>query len=96
MNRDPVIAFAWYDEVQWHLLITVVPDRNELDDTFQEWEQSAIESVQRLEAQGLVVERIPVYVGALCSWCRERNLPVNGAARAQYVAGLLRHKGSGA
>ena len=96
IDRNAVVGFAWFDEVQWHLLTTVVPDRNELDDSFQDWERSALESVRTLESNGYTVRRIPVDVGALCSWCRERSLSVNGAARAQYVATLLHASSSGA
>ena len=96
MKHEATIGFAWFDEVQWHLLASVVPDRSELDDTFHEWERSALRSLRALEAEGHVVERVHIDVGALCSWCRERNLPVNGAARAEYVATLLEHRRSGA
>lgn len=94
--EQTIIGFAWFDEVQWHLLTTVVPDRSELDDTFQEWEQAALQAMRTIELQGHVVKRVPIDVAALCSWCRERNLPVNGEARAQYASSLLQHKHSGA
>jgi hypothetical protein len=91
MTEELVIGVAWFDEVQWHLLIDVVPDRNELDESFQAWERSALDAVRLREAQGRTVRRVPVEVAALCAWCRERKLPVNGAARAQYVSSLLRN-----
>ena len=96
LKGDIVIGFAWFDEIQWHLLTTVVADRNELDDTFKDWERSALDAVRKLEAQGKVVRRIPIEVNELCSWCRKRNLPVNSAARAQYVADILRNHDVGA
>lgn len=91
-----VFAVAWYDEMQWHLLTRVVPDRSELDDTYQDWQTSAIKAIGMIEARGQVVERVPVDVGALRSWCQERNVPINGAARAEYAAQLLRNKRLGA
>ena len=91
-EKNIAVAFAWYDEMQWHLLTRVVPDRSELDASFQDWERAAHEAVRMIEAKGQVVERIPVDVGALCSWCNERKLPVNSAARAQYVVTLLRQR----
>jgi hypothetical protein len=91
-EKSIAVAFAWYDEAQWKLLAEVVPDRGELDATFQDWERAAHDAVRMIEANGQVVERVPVDVGALCAWCDERKLPVNGAARAEYVVDLLRQR----
>lgn len=95
MSADKIIGLAWFDEAQWNRLTTVVPDRSELDDTFQDWEQSALEAVSMLESQGHTVKRVPIDVSALCTWCSARNLPVNGAARAEYVTALLRQGDAG-
>jgi hypothetical protein len=91
-RQQPSVAFAWYDEAQWLCLTGVVPDRSELDDTYEQWEHSALKAMRALEARGYMAERIFVDVQALCKWCQERNLPVNGAARSEYVATLLRQK----
>jgi hypothetical protein len=93
-RQQPVIGFAWYDEAQWLCLTAVVPDRGELDDTYEQWLQSALAAVSGLEGRGYAVERFYVDVQALCQWCQERSLSVNGAARAEYVANLLRHEHS--
>lgn len=95
MHNDKIIGIAWFDETQWQLLTYVVPDRSELDDTFQEWERSAQSTVRMIEAQGHAVRRVPVNINELCSWCAARKLPVNSAARAEYVAALLQHGDTG-
>jgi hypothetical protein len=91
-KRATIIGFAWFDEVQWHLLTRIVPDRSELDATFEEWERAALKAQMKIEAQGNVVERVPIDVGSLYAWCLERNKPVDSAARAEYVTTLLRQK----
>jgi hypothetical protein len=91
-ENKAILGFAWYDEAQWLLLTGVVPDRSELCETFHDWERAAIAAVRKIETQGNTVERVPVEVVALCAWCRERGLPVNGAARAEYVTSILRGK----
>lgn len=89
MTQEFIIGIAWFDEAQWQLLTEVVPDRNELDDSFEAWERSARDTVRMIEARGHKTRRVPIDVAALCAWCRERRLPVNGAARAQYVSSIL-------
>ena len=90
-----VLRFAWFDEEQWQLLCALVPDRGELDDTYEQWQQSALRAVREIESSGRTVERVSVNVLALSEWCRERNLPLTGSARAEYVAQLAHEPRSG-
>ncbi len=91
-----VLCFAWYDKPQWELLCTLVPDRSELDDTYDQWQQSARRAIRMIEANGYKVRRMSVDVSALEAWCREHDRPINGEARAEYVAQLAQESGNGA
>ncbi|MEP7186727.1 MAG: hypothetical protein ABI767_12910 [Rhodanobacter sp.] len=90
-----VPCFAWFDEEQWKLLCALVPDRGELDDTYEQWLQSARQAVREIEASGHKVERVFVDAFAMSEWCLERDVPLNGSARAEYVAQLTHRPGSG-
>lgn len=81
-----VFRVAWFDEQQWQLLCSLVPDRNALDASYEQWQVSAERAVREIQASGHTVERVSVDVVALSEWCRERHLPMNGSARAEYVA----------
>ncbi len=83
-----VLRLAWYDEEQWQLLCALVPDRGELDDTYEQWQQSARQAVREIESSGHTVERVFVNVLAMSEWCRERKVPLRGSARAEFVAQL--------
>ena len=91
-DRPMVVAFAWFDRAQWQRLTEVVDDRNELDDTYEQWERSALDAVRTLERQGQRVEKVHVDPEALVSWCKAKALPVNGASRALYVANVLQQR----
>ena len=87
-----VVGVAWFDREQWQRLTEVVDDRNELDDTFEDWERSAFDAVRSLERRGQRVEKVSITVDALVSWCKAKGIPANGASRAQYVSFLLRQR----
>ena len=87
-----VVGVAWFDRKQWQRLTEVVEDRGELDDTFELWQQGALEAVRTTERQGQEVEKVHVEVASLVSWCKEKGLPVNGKSRAEYVAQLMRRR----
>ena len=90
-----VLRLAWYDEEQWQLLCALVPDRNALDDTYEQWQQSARQAVREIESSGRTVERVSINVLAMSEWCRERKVPLTGPARAEYVAQLANEPRSG-
>ena len=87
-----VVGIAWFDRQQWHRLTEVVDDRNELDDTFEQWERSALDAVRTLERKGQRVEKVRLDADAFASWCNSKGLPVNGASRAEYVSFVLQQR----
>lgn len=91
-GRTLVVGLAWFDRKQWQRLAEIVEDRNELDETYEKWEQSARDAVRVIERQGQKVERVHVEVESLVSWCKEKGVPVNGKSRAEYVAQLMQRR----
>jgi hypothetical protein len=88
-GRPLVVGLGWFDRKQWRRLTEVVADRNELDDTYEQWEQGALDAVRTIERQGQEVEKVHVEVESLVSWCKAKGLPVNGKSRAAYVTHLM-------
>jgi hypothetical protein len=90
------VGFAWFTREQWQRLTEVVDDRNELDDTFEQWERNALAALYKLESQGHSVRKVMVDVETLVAWCRGRGRSIDSAARADYVIALLKIAGSSA
>jgi hypothetical protein len=86
------IGVAWFDREQWLRLTEVVPNRNELDDTFQQWERNAKKTLEDLERRRQLVEKVPIKVDELLAWCTLRGLTPNGKARSEYVIELMQKK----
>jgi hypothetical protein len=92
LARPVVVGLAWFDRRQWKRLTEVVEDRNELDETYEQWQQSALDAAQVMEREGKTVEKVHIEVESLVSWCKEKGLPVNGKARAEYVTQIMRRR----
>jgi hypothetical protein len=60
-----VIGVAWFVREEWLKLAAVVPDRSELDDTFEEWEKNAQRALRMLEAEGHKVQKVTITIDAL-------------------------------
>jgi hypothetical protein len=89
------IGIAWYRADQWKRLREVSSDPERLEKTWYEWYQVAEQNLQELTASGLALERVAVDVEDLARWCKAQGIVVDGHARAQYVAELLRLRDQG-
>jgi hypothetical protein len=79
------VAIAWYSEEDWNNLTEVVPDRGELDETYQDWEKSARDALQMLRDEGIAAVPVMIKVAELKDWCEAQGRPIDGEARAAYV-----------
>ena len=86
------LGIAWFRPEQWSRLLEISEDREDLEETFTEWESLAEEKLRDLRAQGLDAEKITIDVEELLVWCKSRGLSVNASARSQYVAELVRKR----
>ena len=92
LDHPVVVGLAWFDRKQWKRLTEAVEDRNELDHTYEQWQQRALDAVRMIERQGQKVEKVHVEVESLVSWCKEKGVPVNSKSRAEYVTQLMQRR----
>jgi hypothetical protein len=85
-------GIAWFRPEQWSRLLEISEDREDLEETFAEWEVLAEEKLRDLRAQGVNAQKITIDLEKLLAWCKSRGLSVNASARSQYVADLLRKR----
>jgi hypothetical protein len=86
------LGIAWFRLEQWSRLLEISEDREDLEETFAEWESLAEEKLRDLRAQGLDAEKVTIDLEELLAWCKSRGLSVDARARSQYVAELLRKR----
>src|SRR5438034_8028509 len=90
-GRKPVAGVAWYSSTQWQYLRQVAADPERLEQTYQEWLVVAERACREMESSGIAIVKVPLDVQELIDWCRERSLPIDGKARAQYVVRSEEH-----
>lgn len=90
---EMVIGIAWFRRDEWPKLLEVSADRDQLENTYDEWLESARRTLLKLRAEGRRMEKVEVGVEQLLEWCRTRHVPVDAAARAGLAsARLLQHR----
>ena len=77
---DTVLGIAWYTQDQWKLLTQVVSDPGNLEDTYGEWLYNAKKALRNYTVPGTKIRRVHIDVDELVTWCKSKNLPVNGTS----------------
>jgi hypothetical protein len=86
------LGIAWYREEQWQLLKSTASDPEIMEETYQEWLQSAKESIKKLKKQGLTPIQVDLDVKDLNDWCRKEGRTPDAASRSEYTAESLRRR----
>lgn len=87
---DSELVFAWYTRQDWERLRDAAPDRDELDDCFDDWELAALAAEQELRAKGIRVIRMKLDAEQFLRWCRKRRRRPDRASRTQFALHLHR------
>jgi hypothetical protein len=95
MKKLVVYGIASYRPDQWARLREVSTDKDELEQTYEEWKAIVERRVRQLEDGGVCIGRVEIDVEELVAWCTSEGRPVDGAARAAYASLKLREQDLG-
>ncbi|MHC4179743.1 MAG: hypothetical protein ACYSWU_19720 [Planctomycetota bacterium] len=71
---EMVIGMAWFRREEWSRFLEVSADRDQLEETYDEWLQSAPQALLDFAAEGQRLEKVDVGVDELLKWCRTLHL----------------------
>ena len=86
------LGLAWYSHDQWSRLRELAADAAVLEDTYEEWHSFAERTEADLLAKGIQVQRVAVDVEEIAAWCTSHGRSLDGDARAEFVAELMRKR----
>lgn len=85
-----IVGIAWYRADQYALLRALAVDGESMADTHEQWLAEVTRTMDGLNQQGVKARRVDVDIKDLAAWCEERGRPMDGSARAAYVAEKVR------
>jgi len=91
-NSDKVIGIAWYKKEQWFILRQVIENPNDIENTYEEWLNNAINLRKTLIDSGLTVEEVEIDIQDVISWCKKDNKTINSKNITEYVVFKLMKK----
>jgi hypothetical protein len=80
-----LIPIAAYRQDQWETLLATAADRDQLEDTWEEWNAGVEKLIAGLEARGVQCLRVLLQVEEIEQFCEERGIPNDAEARAMLV-----------
>jgi hypothetical protein len=94
MHNDSkkVIGIAWYRKEQWILLRQTIENPNDIENTYEEWLDKAMELKRTIEASGLTTEEVDIDIPGVITWCKKNNKPINSNSISEYAAYKLKEK----
>jgi len=90
-----ILGIAWYRREEWSHLLEIAADRDELEDTYEEWLRNAEARLHEMVEAGINPMRVFINLEELQEWCTAQGRPLDGSARAVFTAEKVRqlHKG---
>jgi hypothetical protein len=89
-RKDIRFGIAWYRENQWELLRSTAFDSENIEDTYQDWLESAEDSMEKLKRQGFEPVKVYLDVEDFNEWCGRKGRIRDAVSRSEYTADLLR------
>lgn len=82
------ISVAYYREKDWNRFLEMAEDRENLNDTWEEWFETYQSTLKKMRTVGFKPHEIVIDLDALYLYCQSVGLPNTGKTRAGYVARL--------
>ena len=81
-----VINLAYYRKQDWKRFLEIIDDRENIHDTWKEWNKEYLKTKKELTSQGFIVKDFPVNLDELLNYCAIRGMKNDGKARSQFLA----------
>lgn len=86
---EMIIGVGFYRREQWPLFLATAVDKDNLEDTYDEWLEGLKRSLIILRAEGADPVKVDVDMEELLAYCAEHGLENSGKARSQFFAEMV-------
>ena len=81
-----IIGIAIYRPEDWERLLEISYDRDQLEDTWFEWNDSVHKFENDLQQRGIKYEKILIDLNELIEYCKRQGLRIDGRSRSRFTA----------
>ena len=80
-----VVAFPWYRAAEWPRLRELAPDREKMQESYEQWAALAGQALREMRRQGLRVLKVDISLAKMEAWCKAQDRELDSKARAEYA-----------
>ena len=89
MTEETKYGVAWFEPDQWEELKSVSADSSKLGATYEAWLSNFNQTIGKMQATGVVIEKVSVDIAELVVWSTVNGLEVDSASRSGFVTHKL-------
>jgi len=93
-EKNSNVGIVWYTKREWEKMKQISIDSERLENSFQEWEEIALETLADIKATGLIGTKVFIKAEEFLLWCNIHSLPVNASSRSRYVSEIMSRRNS--
>lgn len=82
---ERIVNVAYYEKRDYTRFLSIIDDRDDMHDSWEEWFLAFMKTIAFLKSQGLFVKAVTVDLDELIKYCTDRKMKNNGATRSQFV-----------
>ena len=83
---NAITGIGVYRKEDYPEILRLSEDRDNMDQTWEEWEKSKSKAMTNFKNMGLKTMNITVSPIELVNYCRTKGLPINGQSRSQFIS----------
>ena len=84
-----VYGYAHYTREQWEILKNMADKPDDMDDTYEDWQEGIRKNMAIWQEAGVDVRRVDINACELIQWCRVNKKKLDGSARSEFCAKKL-------
>lgn len=84
-RNETILGIATYQYNDWKEFLKISDDRDELESTWNEWNNNIHEYEELLRIKKKRFKEILINLGELKEFCNDRGLKINGESRSLFV-----------
>lgn len=84
INNELVLGIATYQFNDWKELLSISEDSENLETTWDEWNNNIHKYEERLRKDHMPFKEILIELNELKDYCRKKGLQKNGESRSQF------------
>ena len=88
--KKVIVGIGFYKEEEWERLLACAHDRENLEDTYDEWLEVVEKAILNYHALGIRPRKVVVNLDELIDFCIDHKLKNTAETRSRFVAERLR------